>query len=216
MQTAQNRVCLRGRVAAGPAFSHTSHGVAYHMFSLAARRLSGAEDVVRVLASAPLLAQCPCAEGQTVAVEGSLRSFNNKSTQGSRLVITVLARTLTPGEGPDENQIFLSGALCKPPVYRATPLGREICDLILAVNRSYGRADYLPCIVWGAGARQCEACAVGSRLALEGRLQSRAYIKLVDGVQTHRVAYEVSVSQVTAPEPDEPAPKNFAPPRILS
>ena len=200
MQTCINRVYLRGRVAVEPVFSHESHGVDYYGFFLAVSRLSGAEDLIRVLVSEPLLAALPCPVGQPVAVEGSLRSFNNKSNVGSRLIITVLAKELCEGYEPDENQVGLSGTLCKPPIYRRTPLGREICDLILAVNRSYGRADYLPCIVWGAGARRCAACGVGDKLTLEGRMQSREYIKLADDIQVRKTAFEVSAGQVVVGE----------------
>ncbi len=197
MQTAQNLAYIRGHVAERPAFSHESHGIRYHVFVLATKRLSGAEDFIRVVAAEDLFFAYPCHEGQRIVVDGSLRSFNNKSNVGSRLVITVLAREISEGYEPDDNRVQLSGALCKAPIYRKTPLGREICDLILAVNRPYGRADYLPCIVWGAGARQCAGCGVGDRLTLEGRIQSRQYIKMVDGTPIHKTAYEVSVGQVT-------------------
>jgi len=200
MQNSLNQVYLRGRVAGNPAFSHESHGIETYSFFLAIKRLSGAEDMIRVLASGALLEAKPCRDGQPIEVEGSLRSFNNKSNVGSRLIITVLAREIGEGDEPDENQVSLSGTLCKPPIYRKTPLGREICDLILAVNRSYGRADYLPCIAWGAGARRCAACNVGDLLTLEGRIQSREYIKLVDNAQVRKTAFEVSVSQVVMGE----------------
>jgi primosomal replication protein N len=171
------------------------------LLTLGIRRLSGACDAVRVLADRETLHACDCAPGRFLAAEGSLRSFNNRTGVGNKLVITVLAHTLTPSCDAYENQVFLSGALCKPPIYRQTPLGREICDLILAVGRSYGRSDYLPCIAWGAGARQCACRQVGDTLALEGRIQSRPYIKaLDDGTQVRRVAYEVSVSNLL-PEP---------------
>jgi len=200
MQTCLNRVYLRGRVAAEPMFSHVSHGIDYYGLFLAVSRLSGAEDLVRVLASGALLEAIPCRVGRPVAVEGTLRSFNNKSNVGSRLIIAVLAKELYDGYEPDENQVGLSGTLCKPPVYRKTPLGREICDLILAVNRTYGRADYLPCIVWGAGARRCAGCGVGDKLTLEGRIQSREYIKMVDEAQVRKTAFEVSAGQVVVGE----------------
>ena len=200
MQTVLNRVTLRGRVETCPVLSHSSHGVTYFCFSLAVKRLSGVEDVIPILVSETILFGHPCQKGQPLTVEGSLRSFNNRSGIGSRLVITVQAKELSEGYEPDDNQVRLSGVLCKLPVYRKTPLGREICDLILAVNRSYGRADYLPCIAWSAEARRCASCGIGDRLILEGRIQSRGYIKNMDGLQVQKTAFEVSVSQVLEEE----------------
>lgn len=195
--TVQNTVYLRGCVVSPPVYSHESHGRPYYLFMLETRRLSGVEDVIRILANKEVLDEYSCRPGDTVTVEGSLRSFNNKSGGGdSKLVITVLARNLCEGISPHENKVILAGTLCKPPVYRRTPLGREICDLILAVGRPYGRADYLPCIAWGAGARQCAECVVGDKLLVEGRIQSRGYIKIIDGNQCNRTAFEVSVGQL--------------------
>ena len=171
----ENRALLRGTVLAAPELSHETHGVVYERFPLAVRRLSGSEDRINVLAARALLEACPVAPGAELEVEGEVRSFNNKSGYGSRLVITLHARALRPGEGGHENRLVLAGSLCKPPVFRRTPLGREICDLMLAVNRRYGRADYLPCIAWGALARCCAQLSVGDGVRLEGRLQSRGY-----------------------------------------
>ena len=196
----ENRALLRGTAAAAPAWSHETHGVVYELFPLTVLRLSGWADRVNVLAPRPLLEACPVEEGTPVEVEGEVRSFNNRSGQGSRLVITLHARALRPGAGPDENRLTLAGALCKPPVLRRTPLGREICDLMLAVNRKYGRADYLPCISWGALARCCGELEVGDGVRLEGRLQSRAYIKLENGESCRRTAFEVSVMRLEGVE----------------
>ena len=202
MQTGwnENRAQLRGEVAAQPVFSHENHGITYEIFPLSVRRLSGYFDVVNVLAPQPLLEECPLSPGMEVEVEGEVRSFNNKSGTGSKLVITLLARRIAPGDGVHSNTLILSGVLCKPPIVRRTPLGREICDLMLAVNRRYGRADYLPCIAWGALARQCGALGVGDGIRLEGRFQSRSYTKVVDGQSQERVAYEISVMRM---EPSE-------------
>ena len=198
MQTGwnENRALLRGTAAAEPVFSHESHGVAYETFPLAVLRLSGSEDRVNVLAPRPLLAGRPVTAGMALEVEGEVRSFNNKSGRGSRLVITLYAKALRPWAGEDENQLLLAGVLCKPPVLRRTPLGRDICDLMLAVNRRYGRADYLPCIAWGGLARRCGSLEVGDGVRLEGRLQSRAYTKVDHGVSEVRTAYEVSVMKL--------------------
>ena len=137
-------------------------------------------------------------EGSPLTVRGEVRTFNNRSGVGSRLVVSVFARTLAQDEGEDENRLELSGTLCKPPILRATPLGRTICDMILAVNRRYGRADYLPCIAWGSLAYRCGAMEVGDRLSLEGRLQSRTYTKEIDGQPQKRTAFEVSVMSLAA------------------
>ena len=198
MQTGwnENRALLRGTAAAEPVFSHESHGVLYDTFPLSVLRLSGSEDRVNVLVPRPLLESCPVAAGMELEVEGEVRSFNNKSGKGSRLVITLYAKALRPWEGEDENQLLLAGVLCKPPVLRRTPLGRDICDLMLAVNRRYGRADYLPCIAWGGLARRCGELEVGDGVRLEGRLQSRAYTKVDHGVSEVRTAYEVSVMKL--------------------
>ena len=134
-------------------------------------------------------------------VAGEMRSFNNKSGVGPRLVITVFARELWFDDGEDENVVELRGALCKPPNLRVTPLGREICDLMLAVRRRYGRSDYLPCIAWGNCARAAARWDVGAAVWLTGRIQSRAYLKTENGETVEKTAYEVSVIHIT-PEED--------------
>ena len=206
MQT-NNMIFLRGRLAAAPAFSHNNHGVDYLVFPLSVRRLSGAEDRLNIVASREQLSSLLPEAGSSLTVRGEVRTFNNRSGVGSRLVVSVFARELSQVEGEDENRLELSGTLCKSPVLRSTPLGRTICDMILAINRRYGRADYLPCIAWGSLAHQCGQMEVGSPLRLEGRLQSRTYTKVLpDGTQ-ERVAYEISVMNLSpTPEPElEPA-----------
>ena len=200
----ENKILLRGRVAAPPQFSHSNHGVDYYLFPLTVLRLSGAEDRINIVASAPMLERHPLAPGDRTALMGQVRSYNNKSGVGSRLVITVYVREFLPDSGleEDENHLTLAGTICKPPSLRSTPLGRVICDMILAVNRRYGRADYLPCIAWGSLAYRCAAMKVGDRLALEGRLQSRVYTKEVDGQLQERTAFEVSVMSLSDPEED--------------
>ena len=131
--------------------------------------------------------------GEEVTVRGEVRTFNNRSGVGSRLVISVFAKELVLEEREDENRLLLSGTLCKPPSLRSTPLGRTICDMILAVNRRYGRADYLPCIAWGSLAHLCGEMAVGSSLGLDGRLQSRTYTKNLGDHVEERTAFEVSI-----------------------
>lgn len=196
MQT-NNMIFLRGRLAAAPAFSHSNHGMDYLVFPLSVRRLSGAEDRLNVVASREQLSPLPLEAGCPLAVRGEVRTFNNRSGVGSRLVVSVFARELSQEEGEDENRLELSGTLCKSPVLRTTPLGRTICDMILAINRRYGRADYLPCIAWGSLAYRCGSMGVGDRLSLEGRLQSRVYTKEIDGRLQERTAFEVSVMSLT-------------------
>ena len=194
MQTNNNKIFLRGRLAAPPSLSHVNHGVEYLLLPLSVCRLSGAEDTLHVVASREQLSALPPLDaGSPLTVSGEVRTFNNRSGVGSRLVVSVFAKTLSQEEGEDENHLELSGTLCKPPVLRSTPLGRTICDMILAANRRYGRADYLPCIAWGSLAYRCGAMEVGDRLALEGRLQSRVYTKEIDGQIQERTAFEVSI-----------------------
>ena len=192
-----NRMVLHGRAAHPPAFSHRNHEVEFFSFPLVVGRLSGAADQVNVMASRALLEGCGWLErgerGDEVTVLGEVRTFNNRSGVGSRLVISVFAKELVLEEREDENRLLLSGTLCKPPSLRSTPLGRTICDMILAVNRRYGRADYLPCIAWGSLAHLCGEMAVGSSLGLDGRLQSRTYTKNLGDHVEERTAFEVSI-----------------------
>ena len=150
-----------------------------------------------------LLEGIDIAEGTPLRVTGQLRSFNNRSGHGSRLVISTFAQSIEPCDGGHFNRILLSGVLCKQPTLRRTPLGRSICDMILAVNRRYGRADYLPCIAWGKVAAKIAEMQVGDRLTLEGRVQSRTYIKQTDAGSEERTAYEVSVMQLLDDEETE-------------
>ena len=192
----ENRAELCGVMAQAPRFSHESRGLRFFLFPLQTLRLSGAADRVNVVLREEMLPLLPGGSEPRVAVEGELRSYNNRSGVGNRLVLTVLARAVGPGDGPDEDRIALAGALCKEPVLRVTPIGREICDLILAVNRRYRRSDYIPVIAWGTQARSAAALTVGTRLAVRGRLQSRAYTKLLDGVPQARQAFEVSAADI--------------------
>lgn len=191
-----NRLVLHGRVEEDARLSHTNHGKEFWCFPMSVCRLSGTQDRLNVLVTPQAAGGVLPARGEEVTVQGEVRSFNNRSGQGSRLVITAYARLLTRQQGEDDNRLVISGALCKPPVYRRTPLGREICDMILAVNRRYGWADYLPCIAWGTLARRCGALAVGDRVCLHGRLQSRTYVKRTDETQEERTAFEISVMEL--------------------
>ena len=195
----ENKILLRGQAAAPPALSHRNHGVDYYVSPLRVPRLSGVDDVLNLITADPDPALW--AQGRWIEAEGEVRSYNNRSGQGSKLVITVLVRSARPAPVEEgENRLTLAGALCRKPVARRTPLGREICDLLLAVNRPYGRADYLPCIAWGSLAAHCGGLDVGDKLRLEGRLQSRQYHKLIDGEQVERTAFEISVMNLLSDE----------------
>ena len=202
MHGSANTVILEGTPAEAPVFSHENHGQQFYRQMLTGPRLSGAADTLPLLLRSgqlPLLQS-----GEPLRLEGQLRSFNNRSGAGRRLVLTVYVRQLQPGSGSPINTITLSGTLCKAPIYRRTPLGRSICDLILAVPRSYGRADYLPVIAWGQVAAQVSTLDVGAPLSLEGRIQSRVYRKVTESGSEDRTAYEVSVMQLLEPDGDEP------------
>lgn len=197
-----NNVQLRGAVAERPEFSHESRGETFLRFPLDIERLSGTADRINIVARGKLLEELEVEERSKLSVTGELRSFNNKSGEGSRLIITVFARELYFDDGEDVNIIQLYGTLCKPPTLRATPMGREICDMMLAVNRRYGRSDYLPCIAWGLRAKEASELTVGSPVSLDGRVQSRKYIKNIDGVPVEKTAYEVSVVELNSlPDP---------------
>ncbi len=198
----ENHISLVGLAADGAVRSHENHGVSYFQFPLRVSRLSGVEDVLNIVAAEPLLRQCPVEPDALLAVEGEVRSYNNRSGTGSKLVITVYARTVERTETAHKNELTLAGVLCKPPVARRTPLGREICDMMLAVNRKYGRADYLPCIAWGGLAAWCSQLDVGDGLKLNGRLQSREYTKEENGQSIRRTAFEVSIMSLEPVGPD--------------
>lgn len=192
----RNQITLRGRIEAVPKFSHISHQESFYLFPLAVERLSGNQDVLNIQLPGRLLDDRRFSRGDEVEVTGSLRTFNNRSGVGARLVITVLADAIAPTDQGHINQLTLRGTICRRGEVRRTPLGREICDFTLAVNRRYGRSDYLPCIAWGSVAQRCAMLGVGSRLELTGRLQSRGYTKQYPDHCEDRVAYECSAMSV--------------------
>ena len=192
MEQFANHITLTGCLASAPQYSHSNHGRRFYSFFLEVARLSGTIDRLQIIAAEELLAATPVEEGEGMSIEGQIRSFNNRSNEGRRLIISVLAEQMSVSSAPHDNRVTLQGIICKDPVYRRTPLGREICDIMLAVNRPYRRADYLPCILWGRCAQEVSAYPVGTPLQLIGRLQSREYIKLIDGVAEQRTAYEIS------------------------
>lgn len=192
-----NTIKLAGVLDSLPIFSHEAHGTRFYMLSLRISRLSGVTDMLRVQTPEELLRELEPHVDMPLTVMGHLRSFNNKTGVGNRLVLSVLAKELRQGHEGHVNALSLTGTLCKTPTYRKTPLGREICDLLLAVSRYHGRSDYLPCITWGASARSCAGLKTGDRVSIKGRLQSREYTKLENGVEMVKTAFEISVSEIS-------------------
>ena len=195
MISPNNYVKLCGVMAGRPAYSHSSRGQQFYIFPLEVQRLSGNTDTLNIVVRPEQLALLEAAECEKLCVTGQLRTFNNRRGEGAKLVITVFARELMLCDEDDCNLVQLSGTLCKAPNLRCTPMGRDICDLMLAVNRHYGRSDYLPCICWGLKAREAAAWTVGTQIRLEGRIQSRKYIKLSEDGAAEKTAYEVSVTE---------------------
>ena len=202
-----NRVCIIGEVVSEFTFSHEIFGEGFYMVELAVNRLSNYSDYIPLMISERLIDTEQDYTGQLIRVSGQFRSYNRHEEKKNRLVLSVFVRELEFLDEIDENektnQIFLDGYICKEPIYRKTPLGREIADVLLAVNRSYGKSDYIPCICWGRNARFASGFTVGSHIQIMGRVQSREYVKRVDEETVeHRVAYEVSVSKVDLLEND--------------
>ena len=200
MEYTANRVLLRGSLMGLPEFSHENHARRFYRFFLSVERLSGTADILSVVAAEDVLDAMDLFQGERIEVSGQLRSFNSRAAVGRKLILSVYAAALTTSEEAPENHVELMGTICKPPVFRRTPLGREICDVMLAVNRPYHRTDYLPCILWGRTAQALSQCPVGARLRLEGRMQSREYVKLLPEGSEKRIAYEVSVMTAEALE----------------
>ena len=196
-----NQVSIMGKVASGFTFSHQVYGEGFYLVDVLVKRLSDSEDRIPLMVSERLVDVTQDYEGEYIMVQGQFRSYNRHEEKKNRLVLSVFVRELSFVEEADDtiktNQIFLDGYICKPPVYRKTPLGREIADLLLAVNRPYGKSDYIPCICWGRNARYASAFEVGGHVLIGGRIQSREYIKKLEENQTEkRTAYEVSVSKL--------------------
>lgn len=196
-----NQVSIVGEIISDFQYSHEVYGEGFYMVEVAVSRLSNFSDYIPLMISERLIDTSQSYIGQKVYVTGQFRSYNRHEEKHNRLVLSVFTRELKFVEEEDEtipvNQIFLDGFICKPPVYRKTPLGREIADLLLAVNRPYGKSDYIPCICWGRNARYASAFEVGGHVLIWGRIQSREYIKRTGENETEkRVAYEVSVSKL--------------------
>ncbi len=198
MEHMLNAVSLRGELAALPVFSHENHGKRFFRFLLEVPRLSGTVDRLPVIAEQSLLDQMDLSAGSMLHVTGQIRSHNNYTETARRLLIFLFASTLEADEGEPINQVELSGILCKEPILRRTPLGREICDVMLAVPRTFHRADYLPCILWGRTAEEISACHTRDQIHIFGRMQSRIYTKITELGPQERTAYEISALEAEA------------------
>ena len=196
-----NQVVIMGEIVSDFSFSHEIFGEGFYMVDVKVERLSDSNDMIPVMVSERLIDVTSDYRGQNIMVSGQCRSYSRHEERKNKLVLSVFAREIefvdeTP-EGSKTNQIYLDGYICKEPIYRKTPLGREIADLLLAVNRPYGKSDYIPCICWGRNARYANNFHVGTRCEIWGRIQSREYMKKLSEDQVEkRVAYEVSVSKL--------------------
>ena len=196
-----NQVVIMGEIVSDFTFSHEIYGEGFYMVDVSVERLSDSIDIIPLMVSERLLDVNGDYKGMYIVVNGQFRSYNRHEERKNKLVLSVFAREIEfvdeISESTKSNQIFLDGYICKEPIYRKTPLGREIADLLLAVNRPYGKSDYIPCICWGRNARFASNFEVGARCAVWGRIQSREYMKKISEEQLEkRVAYEVSVSKL--------------------
>ena len=195
MEQSINTITLRGSLCDLPVFSHENHGRRFWRFSLEVPRLSGAVDTLPVIAEEQQIMDIDPSAGNMLTVTGQIRSHNQRSENSRHLLIFVFAATVTAEDGEPMNDVILEGPLCKEPTFRKTPLGRQICDAMLAVPRAFRRADYLPCILWGRTAQEVSECHVRDRVRIYGRLQSRIYTKLTEEGAFERTAYEISALQ---------------------
>lgn len=202
-----NQLVLIGKVTSEKRFSHEIYGEKFYIFDLSVPRLSGNADNIPITISERLLVEEDLEIGKNVIIEGQFRSYNSYENEKNRLVLTVFAKEIKFGNEDEEefkpskenssNEVILDGFICKRPIYRKTPFGREIADILLAVNRAYNKSDYIPCIAWGRNARFCENIPVGTEVRIIGRVQSRQYEKKYeDGTSEIRIAYEVSVASL--------------------
>lgn len=203
-----NVVTIAGKIVEGCVFSHEVYGEGFYIFRIASDRLSDKADILPITVSERLIDKEQLVPGVGVDIVGQLRSYNNYSSKKNRLVLTIFAREIRLMDDADEknvNQICLNGFICKAPVYRKTPFGREISDILVAVNRAYNKSDYIPCIAWGRNARYMVNLQVGANIKIWGRVQSRTYQKRIGDEVEERVAYEVSVSKIEVPHLEKPS-----------
>ncbi|MBQ2917357.1 MAG: single-stranded DNA-binding protein [Clostridia bacterium] len=201
--TENNYLALIGNIVSDKTFSHEIYGESFYLFNLEVPRLSGNADIIPITISERLIANFDLNLGRKVVIEGQFRSYNSYENERNRLVLTVFAKDIMEYDEDQEeekkvsNEVVLNGYICKKPIYRQTPFGREIADILLAVNRAYNKSDYIPCIAWGRNARFCENMEVGTEVKIVGRVQSRIYEKkFEDGRVEQRVAYEVSIGSL--------------------
>ena len=204
MEHTVNAITLRGSLQDLPRFSHENHGRRFYRFFLEVPRLSGAVDILPVIAEERLVLALDPTAGDMLTVTGQVRSHNQRTDGIRHLIIFVFASSVTAECGEPINEVVLEGPLCREPTYRRTPLGREICDAMLAVPRAFRRADYLPCILWGRTALEVSSCHTSDNIRIYGRLQSRIYTKVTEEGLTKRTAYEISA--LTAQILDEENP----------
>lgn len=202
MEHSVNQITLRGSLMNLPRFSHENHGKNFYRFTLEVPRLSGAVDLLPVVAEEKILNEMDLSGGEMLTVTGQIRSYNQRTGGIRKLLIFVFASSIVAEDGEPINDVVVEGLLCREPTYRRTPLGREICDVMLAVPRAFKRADYLPCILWGRTAQEGAQCHTRDTIRICGRLQSRIYTKLTDTGAEERTAYEISA--LTAEFPDDP------------
>ena len=196
-----NQVTIMGEIVSDFSYSHEIFGEGFYLVDVSVKRLSESYDVIPLMVSERLIDVNADYKGRNICVNGQFRSYNRHEERKNRLVLSVFAREISFVEEVEEsaksNQIYLDGYICKEPIYRKTPLGREIADVLLAVNRPYGKSDYIPCICWGRNARYANQFKVGERCAIWGRIQSREYMKKLSETEVEkRVAFEVSVSKL--------------------
>ena len=212
-----NHLVLVGKVVSEQKYSHEIYGEKFYSFNLEVVRLSSNTDIIPITVSERLLTDLDLCIGKIVEVEGQFRSYNNYENERNRLILTVFAKEINNAEFHEEydkdvitNEVTLVGYVCKKPIYRQTPFGREIADLLLAVNRAYNKSDYIPCIAWGRNARFCQKIEIGTEVKVVGRVQSRTYEKKYeDGTVENRVAYEVSIASMEISEKDDNKEENI-------
>ena len=192
MEQGTNNITLRGSLQSLPQFSHENHGRKFYKFLLEVPRLSGAVDTLPIIAEEKTVMEIDPTAGEMLTITGQIRSHNLRQEGARHLLIFVFATTITPEDGPPINDVIVEGPICREPTYRRTPLGREICDVMLAIPRAFHRADYLPCILWGRTAQEVSACHTRDCIRIYGRLQSRIYTKLTEEGAQERTAYEIS------------------------
>lgn len=204
MEHTRNSITIRGSLVELPQFSHENHGRSFYRFLLEVPRLSGATDLLPVIADEYILGGIDPTAGSMLTVTGQIRSHNQRSEQSRHLLIFVFAASVVAEDGEPINEVFLEGPLCREPTLRRTPLGRDICDVMLAVPRAFHRADYLPCILWGRTAQEISVCHTRDCIRIYGRLQSRIYTKLTENGAIERTAYEISALQAEIVTDEEP------------